>query len=414
MPYFITIYADGGLVYGQEIEVAEYHFWERSVEPVGLKKEGYYIEGYYKDKEMTVRYEFGSAIWNSLNLYVNWQPGYAIKLNYAEGEENWAENISIDYIKTYHEQYVKPGSKYTLHKVYNDIPYVSGVNHENEQLMWFEDKDCTGDPFDIRTFTVNKDINVYGKWFDTDKSKFDVDKNGTLNKYLGKCKRIILPDNVLKIKSIDDYLKFQTGSSNQLHEQDGKYYSAFQNVINDLEIIYIGKNCREIGACAFRDCVKLEKVYFLGNQCKTIGNRAFDHCIGLKTIDLPSSVETITERAFAYTIKLNHIGGCEGIVTIGAEAFLDSRIESIDLCNVASIGKEAFSNCFELKKVILRGASVVDASGVTIPTGETNNNVLYLSSSAKIYVNDDLVSTYKTTYPWNAYADRIYSIRELT
>lgn len=413
MPYFITIETYGGLVYGEELEVATYHFWQRSVEPKGLKKEGYYIEGYYKDKAMTDRYEFGSSIWHSLKLYVNWQPGYAVKLNFAEGEEEWADNITIDYIKTYYEQYVKPGSKYTLHKIYNDIPYVTGANHENEQLLWFENEECTGDPFDIKTYTVDRNINLYGKWFDTDESKFDIDDNGTLNRYLGKCKRIILPDSVRKIKDID-YTKFQTGTSDQLYEKDGKYYSAFQNVLNDLEIIYINANCVELGDCSFKDCVKLDKVYFLGEGCCIIGNRAFDHCKALTTITLPSSVETIEDRAFGHTTALSTIGGCTGVKTIGAEGFLDSGIESLELYNVTRMGKETFSGCTKLKTLILRGNSVVDASDVTTSSGDVNNNVLYLALSAKVYVLENLVNSYKSTYPWNAYEGRIFSIDELT
>ena len=43
MPYTITIIPDGGLVFGQEIESTTYRLWERTIEPVGFKKEGYYV-----------------------------------------------------------------------------------------------------------------------------------------------------------------------------------------------------------------------------------------------------------------------------------------------------------------------------------------------------------------------------------
>lgn len=401
MPYFVTIETYGGLVYGKEIEVDEYRFWQKTKEPVGLKKEGYYIEGYYKDKNMTERYEFGSAIWNSLHLYVNWQPGYAVRLNYAEGEDEWS-NASIDYIKTYHEQYVSPGSKYTLHKVYNDIPYSGvGVNHENEQLLWFDNKECTGDPYDIKTFTVTDNIDIYGKWFDTDESKFDVDASGTLNRYLGNCKRIILPNNILKIKDINE--NFQTGSSDQLYEQDGKNYSAFQNVIRGLEIIYINSNCKVLGASAFRECEALEKVYFLGDNLEEIGDRAFYNCDKLSTITLPSSIRRVGERAFFATPKLQSVGGSGYIKTVGTLAFSNSGLVSIELNEVTTIGESAFESCHSLKKVILGGGSIVSAG----------DNIIKQSSSAKIYVKDDLVDVYKTTTPWSAYASKIYALSEL-
>lgn len=411
MPYFIEIETYGGLVYGQELETAEYHFWQRSKEPVGLKKEGYYIEGYYKDKKMTERYEFGSTIWNSLKLYVNWQPGYAVKLNYADGEEEWS-NAGIDYIKTYHEQYVKPGSKYTLHKVYNDIPYSGvGIDHYNEQLLWFDNKACTGDPFDIRTFEVNGNINLYGKWFDTDKSKFDVDSGGTLNKYLGNCKRIILPSNVIKIKDTD-YSKFTVGSSGQLYDNDGKVYSAFENVMDDLEIIYINKECEELGECAFRQCNQLEKVYFLGENLITIGKGAFSQCIALSTITLPNGVAYIGERAFEQTDALREIGGMENVIEIGDCAFMTSKIKTITLDSVRSIGKNAFAFCLNLKALVLNTNWVV-STNVVKPTGTDDDNILHASDDAKIYVKGDFVNKYKSTSPWSAYASKILSISDL-
>ncbi|MGN0960842.1 MAG: InlB B-repeat-containing protein, partial [Christensenellales bacterium] len=107
MIYKVTYVTYGGLVYGEEIEDAEYKYLAKTIEPVGLKKEGYYIEGYYLNSNMTSRYEFGTEIKNNIKLYVNWQPGYAVQLNLADGEEEWS-NITLEYLKTYYEQYVEP------------------------------------------------------------------------------------------------------------------------------------------------------------------------------------------------------------------------------------------------------------------------------------------------------------------
>lgn len=413
MIYTITIDADGGLVYGQELEVAEYRFWQRSKEPVGLKKEGYYIEGYYKDPKFTERYEFGGSIWNSLKLYVNWQPGYAVKLNFAEGEEEWS-NMSLEYLKTYHEQYVKGGSRYTLHKVINDIPYLSGINHENEQLLWFEDAECSGDPIEIKTYVVDRNINLYGKWFDTDVRKFDISFDGTLNKYLGYCNKIILPSRVRRIKSIDETGKFQTGSSDQQHEQDGKYYSTFQNVMHSLEIIYINSECETLGACAFRECDALEKVYFKGDGLREIGEQAFAKCEKLFTITIPKTVTSIGKRAFYGTDELITIGGGLGVTTIGQEAFLDSRqLIEVNMPKVSFVGRMAFANCISLKRLILGYASVVATDVTDASFGANNNNILKNSSSAKIYVPATLVNVYKSTSPWSSYADRILDMNAL-
>lgn len=412
--YTITIIPDGGLVYGEEIEVSSYRFLDKTKAPVGFKKEGYYIEGYYCNANMTDRYTFGKSIWKSATLYVNWQPGYAVTLEFADGEEELS-NMSLDYLKTYHEQYVKPNSEYTLHAVINDIPFVSGLgqnNHEGEQLLWFENPECTGEPIEIKTYKVDRNIPLYGKWFDTNAEKFDISSDGTLNRYLGYCNKVILPSTVNKIKSVEPS-EFITGSSNQLNNADGAKLSAFQNVLRDLETIYINKECVELGDCAFRSCENLKNVYFKGNQLNNIGEYAFAFCSAITSIEIPESATDIERRAFYGTTGLRYISGLNGVESIGDEVFINSSIKSIDLPSVVHIGKLAFSGCYSLNSLILRSPSIV-STNVTIESGTNCNNVLYLSNTAKIYVSSNLVSTYKATSPWSYYRDRIYDISTLS
>lgn len=416
MPYTITIIPDGGLVYGKEIEPVTYRLWERTIEPVGFKKEGFYIEGYYKNKNMTDRYEFGSPIWRSHTLYVNWQPGFAVQLRFAEGEMEYS-NMSLEYLKTYHEQYVKPGSQYTVHKVINDIPYLKqeGVlNHEGEELLWFEDADCSGDPIEAKTYTVDKNIVVYGRWFDTNKDKFQVSEDGTLQRYLGTCNKIILPNTIKKIKDIEPS-QFISGTSNDLHNADGARLSAFQNVLQDLEIIYINEECTEVGSCAFKGCNALTKVYFRGNNVTRIGKNAFEDCYNLNIITIPDSVATIDARAFRNTTSLKKIGGMRGVTTIGNEAFVSAlRLEEIELEKISFIGKSAFAGCYGLKKFVIKNISGVVQSNADTFTGLNNNNILFeCDKLATIYVPDTLIDDYKTTTPWSYYADKIYLLSEL-
>lgn len=412
MSYTITIVPNGGLVYGKEVEVQSYRFLQKTSAPAGFKNEGYYIEGYYKNKEMTERFEFGKAIWNSVKLYVNWQPGFAVQLRFADGEEG-KSNYSLEQLKTYHEQYVKPGSKYTLHKVYNDIPYLSqeGVaNHEGEQLLWYKNADCSGMPIEIDTFKLDKDIVLYGKWFDTSEDKFQVSEDGVLIKYLGNCRNLILPSSVKKIKNIDPS-QFVDGAANDANTI--KNLSVFQNVMKELEIVFINEQCDDIGDCAFKACNNLKEVKFLGNKVTRIGDHAFWCCSSLKSIDIPSSVTTIGERAFYSASKLQSLSGGDNITQIKNYAFMETALKQVRFSKVVKIGKGAFSNIMNLEKVVLGCAGVVDSTEVTATSGSDNNNVLYLSTSAKVYVPDNLVSSYKSTYPWNSYADRIYGISTL-
>ena len=401
--YTVTYVADGGLVYEEELKPSQYHFLQKTQRPAHLKKEGFYIEGYYTDKNFTNRYTFGTRIWNSFTLYVKWNPGYAVQLFFAEGEEEKSE-MTEKQLKLYHEEYVEPDSEYTLPLVFNNI---DEDIHKGEQLFWYvEDPECKTQPIQTQNFKVSHNIKLYGKWFETREDRYDVE-NGVLKRYLGNCDKLVLPSSVKKIKEIEP-TKFEGKMWDTTKVADGSNYSAFDRVLDKVLIIYVNKECEELGSCSFKDLVNLTNVYFLGNKVKNIGDQAFDCCINLTSITLPSSVETIGHSAFRQcgsAIKSFVFLGAEGVTSIGETAFANTYITNIRFKNIQFIGGGAFSTCLKLESLTLEYAGVVDTN-----VASAGINILTTSDKCKIYVPEAYVDDYKATYPWSVYSQRISKI----
>ena len=78
-------------------------------------------------------------------------------------------------------------------------------------------------------------------------------------------------------------------------------------------------------------------------------------------VTIPSSVKEIGEWAFSDCANLKEVILNEGLEKIGTGVFSNTNIESITIPDsVEEIGESAFSGCWNLKKVIYKG----DASNI--------------------------------------------------
>ena len=71
------------------------------------------------------------------------------------------------------EHYVAPGSTYDMPLVFNDI---EGNEHKGEQLLWYDNIEGEGDPFETKTFTVTVD--------DTKNKNATTSEKGVLTSYM--------------------------------------------------------------------------------------------------------------------------------------------------------------------------------------------------------------------------------------
>ena len=89
------------------------------------------------------------------------------------------------------------------------------------------------------------------------------------------------------------------------------------------------------------------------NSVTSIGNSAFAYCSGLTSIKIPNSVTSIGNSAFAYCSGLTSIEIHNSVTAIGNHAFNNcTGLTSIEIPNsVTSIGDWAFSECDDLTSV---------------------------------------------------------------
>lgn len=99
-----------------------------------------------------------------------------------------------------------------------------------------------------------------------------------------------------------------------------------------------------VGSSAFTCSRTLRSVKF-PSTLEYIGNSAFAECIDLRAIETPASLKEIADFAFNGCTCLSDIKLNEGLTTIGAGAFTNTAVESVELpSTLTTIGEQAFCN----------------------------------------------------------------------
>lgn len=160
----------------------------------------------------------------------------------------------------------------------------------------------------------------------------------------------------------------------------------FAFAYSKVEQVYLPKSLRKICTGAFSSCENLERVVFAQNsilstimkfafyECKSLHIIALPNTIneisfkcfalsGLTSIDIPKSITTINKYAFYQCSQLVNIKLNEGLISILESAFsFNTNLKVITLPNsIKSIGKDAFSSCFLLSKVIITQNSQLES-----------------------------------------------------
>ena len=175
-----------------------------------------------------------------------------------------------------------------------------------------------------------------------------------------ECKNLLgvkIPNSVLVI---DDaafkgcfelaYVEFEKGSE---LASIGKY--AFYGC-KKIRKINIPEWVTEIEEHTFSNCTCLEAVT-MPNNIAIIGEGAFMSCLSIESIILPENLLSIKSAAFIGCKKLKEIIIPDSVESLHAEAFalcdnLSKVLTGID-SHLQFIGKEAFRDCFLLRRVML-------------------------------------------------------------
>ena len=125
--------------------------------------------------------------------------------------------------------------------------------------------------------------------------------------------------------------------------------------VESIREVFIAATVLIIDENAFYNCL-VETIFFEeGSLLKTIGYRAFYGATNLKNLDLPSSLEQITNEAFINTKALRVITFPASLISIGNRSFYDSGIEEIYFSEnslLESIGERAFNNIMQTTLVL--------------------------------------------------------------
>lgn len=163
-----------------------------------------------------------------------------------------------------------------------------------------------------------------------------------------------------------------------------------------LETLRLPANLTEIPYQMAYACENL-KAIAIPSFVAVIGDDAFRGCGKLSSIDFADSqnLYSIGQYAFAYCSALLSVEVPEGVQTLGAYAFRNTGLVQLRLPSTLSvIGNYTFYNCSHLLKM--------NVAAYTPPT--VSSYTFYnVPRTAKVYVPESVVNTYKSTAVWREF-----------
>jgi len=182
-----------------------------------------------------------------------------------------------------------------------------------------------------------------------------IDDYGTLLKYKGSEKHIVLPEGIKAIGK-EAFKGQRTLESIVLPEgvQEIKPYAFYMN--EGIRHITLPSTLRAISKHSFHGCHVLTHVD-IPEGIKAIGDYAFMDCYNLCEIRLPSTLRVVSKCSFQGCHALTHVDIPEGIKTIGDYAFTDCyNLREIRLpSTLRKICYRAFYKCSALMRIAIPG-----------------------------------------------------------
>ncbi len=185
------------------------------------------------------------------------------------------------------------------------------------------------------------------------------------------CRKLVsitLPDNIKTIEQWTFYqcysLESVTLPKNLITIKDAFLYTG-------LKSIEIPNSVEQIYYMAFEGCGNLSSVS-LGDNIKQIGNSAFENCISLKNIKIPNKLTSISKQTFY---------GCESLTTISLHK------------GIKQIGDNAFSKCTSLSDVYC----YMDVLSTEMKATAFDDSYI---EQMTLHVPQSLTKLYESVEPW--------------
>ena len=238
--------------------------------------------------------------------------------------------------------------------------------------------------------------------------------------------------------------------TNNRVESIGRYI--FQNNTALKKVTF--NNVKTVKQSAFSGCTYMESVSM--PKLETVDYEGFRSCQYLNWTELPSGLKSVGQGGFYFCNKLAVKNFPSTLTSIGSQGFQQcTKMTEANFYSDVTIGAQAFYQCNGLTKLYFKGKPTLDSGthfrgctqlktvefddprAVTIPTNcfyecsrievfilrsttlstlastsaFTNSSIA--SGAGYIYVDDNLVDSYKTATNWSTYATKIKGISEL-
>lgn len=181
----------------------------------------------------------------------------------------------------------------------------------------------------------------------------------------------------------------------------------------NLVSVQLPSSLRSLGERAFNFQLRL-KTFNIPSGIGKIPNYCFYYCCNNSStlgaaIDIPEGITEIGDSAFASTYYVSRVTLPSTLTKIGSSAFYycgtysygsDTLTELVIPSGVTSIGGSAFR--------YMRKLTEITVQATTPPTLGTN--AFNDTNNAPIYVPSESVNAYKTATKWSSYASRIQAI----
>ena len=330
---------------GSEVENQYVLPGEKATEPDPQPtKEDYTFGGWYTDEELTVPFDFDTAINENTTIYAKWNEipvtltvGVYDLTNSIYGQGGTYTFNAEDMTHTADKHVVSKGDEVTLAAApadgYEFAGWYEGRIVEETDGLNIEPVGEPGALNPTGSFIADQDVVLCAVFADENVLSGWCGDNVTyeLNKKTG----------LLTIRGTGPMTEYAgTDLINPFSDNQ------------DIKKIIVEDGVTTISKRAFQGCEKVTEVT-LPDSVTEIGEQAFAYCIELERITLPQNITSIKKETFAYCIALQEIDIPESVSVVGDSAFIECvKVSYLAISeNLTSIGQYAFACCADLTSI---------------------------------------------------------------